>query len=72
MKIQGEYRLKSKKYNFDVTLRVQGRYKEGILDDIEQMTIEYLLDSFDVKEYEDMRELIPDEISQIKFTTLTK
>jgi len=79
MIIQGQYHLKSKKWGLKETFQAKSNaskemmseYKEIVLDQIGQMICDYLLDSFDVEEYEDMRELIPTKISQIKFTTLT-
>jgi len=78
MIIQGQYQLKSKKWGLRKTFQVKSNaskemmseYKEIVLDQIGQMICDYLLDSFDVEEYEGLRELIPTKISQIKFTTL--
>tara|TARA_Y100000361_G_scaffold152707_1_gene172809 strand:- start:359 stop:598 length:240 start_codon:yes stop_codon:yes gene_type:complete len=78
MIIQGQYHLKSKKWNLNQTFQVKSNaskemmdeYKECVLSDIEQLICDYLLNRFDVEEYEQIRELIPNKISQIKFTTL--
>ena len=80
MIIQGQYHLRSKKWGLNETFQVKSNaskemmdeYKECVLDNIEQLICDYLLNRFDVEKYEEMRELIPTKISQIKFTTLTK
>tara|TARA_R110001592_G_scaffold340736_1_gene629280 strand:- start:720 stop:959 length:240 start_codon:yes stop_codon:yes gene_type:complete len=78
MIIQGRYHLKSKKWNLNKIFQIKSNaseemiceYKEIVLDQITQMIREHLLDCFDVKEYNQMNELIPDKISQIQFIRL--
>ena len=80
MIIQGQYHLRSKKWGLNETFQTKSNaskemideYKEIVLEQIEQMICDYLLNRFDVEQYEKMRKLIPTKISQIKFTTLTK
>lgn len=76
MIIQGQYHLKSKKWGLNKTFQVNSNaskemlneYKEIIFDQIYQLIVNYLLNKFDVEEYEEIRgDVLPTKISQIQF-----